>query len=140
MIIALVIGSLVLLGLFSWLATRFNWFRSAENLQEPTEPELCCGAHEICELDNLQIVDTKPIYYDDETLDAYRDMDPETYSDDINAQFEEVFESLLPQEVAGWLRSLQLRALKLPPYLYEQALSIVSERRSPNNKTEKLPL
>jgi len=118
------------LGIVSWLATKYNWFRSAENLQPPSEPEVCCGMHEVCETDSLQIIDTKPVYYDDEDLDAFKGREAESYSDEEVMKFEYVFETLAPQEVAGWLRSLQIRELKLPSDLYEQALMLVSERRS----------
>lgn len=122
--------SLAILGIVSWLATKYNWFRSAENLQPPAEPEVCCGMHEVCETDSLQIIDTKPVYFDDEELDVFKGRDSESYTDAEMLQFEYVFETLAPQEVAGWLRSLQLRELKLPAALYEAALMIVGERRS----------
>ena len=43
--------------------------------------------------------------------------------------FEEVFYSLQDSDMAGWLRSLQLREISLPLELRDEALMIVSERR-----------
>ena len=130
MIIWILFSSLILLGLISWLATRFNWFHSGEENKEPIETEVCCGAHEVCEIDSLQIVDIKPIYYDDEELDAFIDKEAISYTDAEIEQFEYIFETLASEEMAGWLKSLQLRNIHLPTFLYEQALLIVAERRA----------
>jgi|WetSurMetagenome_2_1015567.scaffolds.fasta_scaffold832281_1 hypothetical protein len=130
MIIWILLFSLVLLGVFSWLATRFNWFHSAENRpNEPIVPEVCCGQHEVCLQDSLQITDTTPVYYDDEELDVFRGRVATSYTDDEIDLFENVFETLSTDDVAGWLRSIQLRNLVLPPRILEEALFIVSERR-----------
>ena len=42
----------------------------------------------------------------------------------------DVFYTLREQDVAGWLRSLQLRDIALPDELRDEALLIVSERRA----------
>jgi hypothetical protein len=122
--------SLIALGIFSWLATRYNWFHSAEQLQEPAEPEVCCGQHEVCLKDNLQVLDLKPTYYEDEELDAFKGRKPESYTEAEAAQFEEIYESLPEDDLAGWLKSLQIRGLCLPDFLYEQALTQIAERRA----------
>ena len=41
----------------------------------------------------------------------------------------EVFYSMHENDVASWLRSLQLRNIQLPDFLREEALMIVAERR-----------
>ena len=55
--------------------------------------------------------------------------DAATYTIEEQKQLEEVFLTLRESDVAGWLRSLQLRNIALPDELKEQALLIVRERR-----------
>ncbi len=98
---------------------------------EPQElPEECCGAHEICEKDSLLAAVSKEIeYYDDEELDRFRAIPPDNYEEDVIEEFREVLYTLKETEVAGWLRSLQLRGIELPDALKDEAFLIVGERR-----------
>ena len=81
----------------------------------------CCGQHETCERDSLLAAVSKKIeYYDDEELDRFRGV--------VN-EFRDVLYTLQEIEVAGWLRSLQLRAINLPDELKDEAFLIVGERR-----------
>ena len=71
-------------------------------------PEVCCGQHETCERDSLLAAVSKKIeYYNDEELDRFQGV-----------------------EVAGWLRSLQLRGINLPDALKDEAFLIIGERRT----------
>ncbi|NLO69479.1 MAG: phospholipase [Porphyromonadaceae bacterium] len=121
---------LILVGLIVFVATYFN--RKGKN--EPVEvvvneDPLCCGAHEICEIDNLQIVDAKIEYFDDEELDVLAGISPENYTKNQVDSISEVFYSMNESDVSGWLRSLQLRNIRLPDFIREEALMIVAERR-----------
>lgn len=89
----------------------------------------CCGSHAVCERDTLLSNTDKVIYFDDEELDALSGISASDYSAEQISQIEEVFYSLREQDVAGWIRSLQLRNIDLPDDLRDQALLIVSERR-----------
>jgi len=127
----ILIVSLVLLGIVSWLATRLNWLKSSETTTKTPEQSesVCCGAHEICEKDTLLAFESKAVYYDDEELDTYRKTPARDYqSTDIDL-FKSIFYTMKPEDVAGWLRSLQIREIELPEALKEEALLIVSERR-----------
>ncbi len=134
--------ALVFLGIFSWLATRYNWFGSSVTDKDETRQEeksdssVCCGMHEICENNSLLSYDTKIEYYDDEDLDALKDKSPDEYSDNDLKSVESVFYTLKPEDVAGWLRSLNLRRIKLPDYLLDEAMLIVSERRVSTRNTQ----
>lgn len=93
-------------------------------------PEVCCGQHETCERDSLLAAVSKGIeYYDDEELDRFRGMDGADYDEDAVNEFREVLYTLQEIEVAGWLRSLQLRGINLPDALKDEAFLIVGERR-----------
>ncbi len=101
-------------------------------IPEPREiPEECCGQHEVCERDSLLAAVSKQIeYYDDEELDRFRGVEPGDYPDEAVDEFREVLYTLREVEVAGWLRSLQLRGVNLPDELKDEAFLIVGERRT----------
>ncbi len=96
------------------------------------EPEVCCGMHMVCEKTNLSPLSGEIIYYDDEELDRFRGRDPKTYTPEETEEFRDVLMTLLPQDVAGWSRSIQLREISLPLEVRDELLLIVSElRQSP---------
>ncbi|MDL2221117.1 phospholipase [Parabacteroides sp. OttesenSCG-928-N08] len=93
-------------------------------------PEECCGAHEVCERDSLLAAVSKEIeYYADEELDRFRGTPSDSYPQTAVEEFGEVLYTLREVEVAGWLRSLQLRGIELPDALKDEAFLIVGERR-----------
>ena len=90
----------------------------------------CCGQHEVCERDSLLAAVSKKIeYYDDEELDRFRGLEGDEYEEEAVDEFREVLYTLQSEEVAGWLRSLQLRGVNLPDALKDEAFLIVGERR-----------
>ena len=78
----------------------------------------CCGQHEVCEKESLLAAVSKEIeYYEDEELDRFRGRAGDAYlPDEID-------------EVAGWVRSLQLREVELPDDLKDEVCMIVGELR-----------
>lgn len=90
---------------------------------------ICCGMHAVCEKTTLTPIDDKIVYYDDEELDAYRGRSPESYTPEEEEQFREVLLTLLPEDVAGWARSMQLREIELPTSVRDELLMIVSDLR-----------
>lgn len=90
----------------------------------------CCGQHEVCEKDSLLAAVSRDIeYYDDEELDRFAGRDGSAYSDEEIEEFDEVFTTLRSEDVAGWIRSLQLRGITLPDALKDDVILVVSERR-----------
>lgn len=94
-----------------------------------TPPATCCGAHEVCEAETLLSLSDKVIYYDDEELDRYRGVGPDEYTSEQVDEFREVLLTLQPHEVAGWLRSLNLRQVDPPTDIRDEALMVVSDFR-----------
>lgn len=93
-------------------------------------PSECCGQHAVCERDSLLAAVSKEIvYYDDEELDTYRGTPSDAYTDDAAEEFREIFYELREVEVAGWVRSLQLRQIELPDQIKDEVFLIVRERR-----------
>ncbi|MCR4836593.1 MAG: phospholipase [Bacteroidaceae bacterium] len=90
----------------------------------------CCGQHEVCERDSLLAAVSKEIeYYNDEELDRYRGIPAENYPDEAIDEFREILYTMREDEVAGWVRSLQLRAVELPNALKDEVFLIIGERR-----------
>lgn len=100
-------------------------------IPEPQEiEEECCGQHETCERDSLLAAVSKEIeYYNDEELDRYQGVAADAYDEAAIEEFSEVLYTLQEVEVAGWLRSLQLRGINLPDAIKDEAFLIVGERR-----------
>ena len=127
-----IILSLVALGIVAAVAGYFRNRKLQRQLErgeidaipDPQEiPEECCGQHETCERDSLLAAVSKQIeYYNDEELDRYIGVE-------AIEEFGEVLYTLQEVEVAGWLRSLQLRGINLPDALKDEAFLIVGERR-----------
>lgn len=90
----------------------------------------CCGKHEICERDSLLAAVSKKIeYYDDEELDKYIGISPDEYTQGQEDEFRDVFYTMQDTDVAGWVRSLQLRGIALPDNLKDEVFLIIGERR-----------
>lgn len=114
-----------------WLAVAIVKSKPQAGEEIPIEiPDDCCGAHEVCERDSLLSKTDEIVYFDDEELDMLAYRDPVDFSEKEIEVLGNVFYTLREQDVAGWLRSLQLRHITLPDEMREEALLIVSERRN----------
>ena len=90
----------------------------------------CCGQHETCEKESLLSAVSRQIeYYNDEELDRFRGVESDSYTSEDIEDFREVLYTMRDDEVAGWVRSLQLRAVELPDELKDEVFLIVGERR-----------
>lgn len=90
----------------------------------------CCGQHEVCERDSLLAAVSKKIeYYDDEDLDRFIGRTPEDYTSEEANQFRDVFYTMQDTDVAGWVRSLQLRGINLPDEIKDEVFLVIGERR-----------
>lgn len=140
MLIFIVIMSLLALGLIAGLA---GWMRN-KKLQKQLEageidelPKInpydmeCCGQHETCEKDSLLAAISKEIeYYNDEELDRFRGKESDEYSEEESEEFRDILYTMRSDEVAGWVRSLQLRFINLPDDVKDEVILIVGENRA----------
>ena len=95
----------------------------------------CCGQHEVCEKERLLAAVSKQIeYYDDEELDRYKGMAGDAYSTEQEEEFRDVFYTMQEEDVAGWVRSLQLRGITLPDNLKDEVFLVVGELRANPHK------
>ena len=133
---------LVLLGVTAALANivRERRYRKAVAQGEATEEDdpakvnpadmECCGQHEVCEKESLLAAISKGVeYYDDEELDRFRGREGDGYTEEEAEEFRNILSTMRSDEVAGWIRSLQLRQVCLPDELKDEVFLIVGERR-----------
>lgn len=126
-----VLVALLLLGI---VAATLSWKRNRhlpaeETVVNPVDME-CCGQHEVCEKESLLAALSKQIeYYNDEELDRFRGRASDTFSPDETEEFRDVLYTMRSDEVAGWVRSLQLRGVEMPDGLKDEVVMIINERR-----------
>lgn len=138
-LLSIVVLGLIAAGLGQWerYVRRRRYERGEIEHVEDDEPSAdvtasseCCGQHELCERDSLLAAVSRAVeYYDDEELDGYRGTPSDAYSDNAVEEFREVLYTLREEEVAGWVRSLQLRGIFLPDAIKDETFLIVGERR-----------
>ena len=123
----ILIISLVLLGVIALIAGIIRNKRLQKKIEKgeldrmPEVKEVdveCCGQHEVCE------------YYDDEELDQFIGRAGDAYTEEETEMFRDVLYTTLDVEVAGWIRSLQLRGIELPDDLKDEVFLIIGERRN----------
>ena len=131
MFITIVITAILVLGCVAALA---QWWHQRRHPEEKDVPQVnpfemeCCGQHEVCEKESLLAAISRDIvYYNDEELDCFRGKT--TYSEEETEEFREVLYTMRSDEVAGWVRSLQLRQINIPDEIKDEVFLIVGERR-----------
>lgn len=138
---ALIIAAVTaLVGILLWL-----WDRKAKadevvptdaesaiksDITTPTDSEVCCGMHAVCEKQLLSPVSPDYEYFDDEELDEFRGREADSYTAEEVENFRDVLLTLAPEEVPAWSKSIQLRGITLPGEVRDELLLIVSESRS----------
>ena len=132
-VVILILLAIICLGVVAAILQKsYNWKKKEKKEQSASIQSLdgCCGAHEICEKESLLAAVSKNIeYYDDEELDRFKGYSSNSYSSGEVQEFADVLYTLRSEEVAGWVRSLQLREIELPDQLKDEIVMIVGERR-----------
>lgn len=134
----LIIG-LILLGIVAMIAGAIRYKklqRKIERGELDSMPEVkevdaeCCGQHEVCEKESLLAAVSKKIeYYDDEELDNFIGRSSDSYTTEETDQFRNILYTMQDTDVAGWVRSLQLRGVELPNEMKDEVFLIIGERR-----------
>ena len=132
-VVILILLAIICLGVVAAILQKsYNWKIEEKKEQSASIQSLdgCCGAHEVCEKESLLAAVSKDIeYYDDEELDRFKGFSSNSYSSGEVQEFADVLYTLKSEEVAGWVRSLQLRDIELPDQLKDEIVMIVGERR-----------
>lgn len=88
--------------------------------REESHGEICCGRHLVCDKSLSPLPGEKIVYYDDEELDRFAGKDADGYSPEEIEEVRDVMMTLLPRDVAGWVRSMQLRGINVPTPLRDE--------------------
>ena len=92
----------------------------AQEKPEDEHGEICCGRHLVCDKPITPKIGEKPEYYDDEELDRFAGKDPDAYTPEEIDEVRDVMMTLLPDDIPGWVRSIQLRGIHLPTPLRDE--------------------
>lgn len=126
-IIAIVVGLFAVIGII--ILVRVNKKREkTENPEVVSTPASdCCGAHEVCDFDEIKADVTRIEYYEDEDLDEYKNVKENQYTDGQIEQFREVLYTLKTAEIRYWLLSIERRHIQLPSILQSEARTLMAE-------------
>ena len=129
----ILIGSIVFLFLLliigTLLASKFKRKEVQEEKAEPAReiPSECCGAHEVCEFDELFTKSTEIVYFDDEELDRFQGKNSSDYSDEQIDEFRDILYTLHSKEINSWLKSIEIRSIQLPSILHPEARQLIAD-------------
>jgi len=118
-LIALLAAAVALVVYSRWLSRNGD----DEITIAPGDCTSCDGQNAKCEQECMMEAATKPIeYFDDEELDTFAGKPANEYTDDEAEQFRYVLETMRTEEVARWVRSLNLRNIQLPDQVKDEVL------------------
>lgn len=139
---AIILAALVVVGGLLWLLDRRQTPRQSDEPQPESGTdtdtaaadgdgdEECCGQHYSCERDSLLTALSEGIeYYEDEELDRFAGRKAHEYSEDEKDEFRDILQTLLPDDLAGWGRSIQLRGINLPDDVRDEFIMLIDEHR-----------
>ena len=128
------LGIILLFGFVVAMATLIgNKFSRKNKELEPEEednfqiPTGCCGAHEVCDFEEMLQNPNEIIYFEDEDLDRFKDIPANGYNDAQIDEFRDVLYTLKDDEIRIWLLSIERRQIQLPVILRQEALFMVAE-------------
>lgn len=126
-IIFICIAALAALGLVVMAGTKLFAGKGGEEpiVVPATDCTTCDGINAKCEQVCQMEAATKPVeYFDDEELDNFKGRESDEYNDEEVAQFAEVLETLRPDEVKPWNRSLILRGINMPDQIKDEYIAL----------------
>lgn len=99
-----------------------------ETTTAAAECSSCTGHDGKCEQECMMEAAVKPVeHYDDEELDSFAGRSSDSYEPHEVEQFAYVLHTMRQDEVAGWCRSLTLRAIALPDELKDEAIMMIDD-------------
>lgn len=121
--------SLVILGIFCAILGYRSLKRgeSQEIIIGKGDCSTCTDDNPSCEQMCMMKAATEPIeYFDDEELDAYKGRTADSYNEEETAQFAEILETLRPNEIKAWNRSLILRGISMPNGIKDEYIALAT--------------
>ena len=127
-IIGIIVGLFTVAGIVILVKTNRERMKTnpvQEKFSAPVSD--CCGAHEVCDFDEIKADETRIEYYDDEELDEFKNKNENEYSNSEVEQFREVLYTLNTHEIRYWLLSIERRKINLPAILMSEARNLMVE-------------
>lgn len=88
----------------------------------------CNGDNDRCEQECMLEAAVKPVeYFDDEELDRFKGRPSDSYTDEETDQFEYILNTMRPEEVSAWRRSLSLRGIEVPDQLKSELMILLED-------------
>lgn len=128
-LVGIIVGLFVLLALGTWVSNRFKKDNKEVTIEKKS-PDIaldCCGAHEICDFEEMMKNPDQIVYYEDEELDRFHGIAPDQYKDEQIEEFRDVLYTLQSEEIRKWLLSIQRRKIELPSILKQEAIQLLAE-------------
>jgi len=122
-----IVGMGVLVGISTWISRRNN---NEPDIIVPASGDCatCSGIDESCEQTCMMEAATKEVeYYDDEELDRFKGRASDDFSDDEAEAFAEVMQTMRPDEVKAWNRSLILRGINMPNQIKDDYIALAHD-------------
>lgn len=125
--LGLVVGLFAIIGII--VLVKVNRGREKKHVSEEISIPVsnCCGAHEVCDFDEIKADETRIEYYEDEELDEYKNINEKKYTSNQIDQFREVLYTLQTHEIRYWLLSIERRQINLPSILVSEARTLMAE-------------
>ena len=128
-LVGIIVALFILLVGGTWLSNQFG----KKHTDKPTEkasievPLDCCGAHEVCDYEEMLKNPNEIIYFEDEDLDRFHDIPADQYKDEQIEEIRDVLYTLQSEEIRKWLLSIERRKIQLPSVLKQEALLLLAE-------------
>jgi hypothetical protein len=88
----------------------------------------CSGDNAKCEQTCLMEAAVKaPEYFDDEELDRFSGRESSAYTDEEAEEFRGIMETMRPEEVKAWNRSLILRGVNMPDQIKDEFIMLAED-------------
>ena len=124
----IIVGLFTITGIIVLVKVNRNRNKTSTVKEEVSAPvSNCCGAHEVCDFDQIKMDETVIEYYDDEELDKYKHINENEYSNTQIDQFREVLYTLKIHEIRYWLLCIERRNINLPGILISEARFLMAE-------------
>lgn len=134
----ILLGVLVAVGVVLYIHDRLTRKHGDEPSPRDEQSQGCadtsCLLRETCPSEQLlaNACSEKPVYYDDEELDQFKDRQAQDYTPEETDQFREVLYTLRHDEILAWHHSLGKRGIALPETLRDELLMLASEPSAPS--------
>jgi len=128
-LVGIIVALFLLMAGGTWLSNRFGKKEQEKNTEDESINIAldCCGAHEVCDFEEMLNNPDEIVYFEDEELDQYQGVSANEYKDEQIDEFRDVLYTLDGEEIRKWLLSIERRKIQLPSVLKQEAIQLLAE-------------